>query len=77
MQAVIMAAGEGRRMRPLTLELPKPLIKVAGKPILEHILDALPPEIDEVILVVGYKADMVKQHFGDSYHGRHIRYVYQ
>ena len=47
-------------MQPLTLERPKALIAVAGRPVLEHIIDALPPEIDEVILVVGYKADMIK-----------------
>jgi bifunctional UDP-N-acetylglucosamine pyrophosphorylase/glucosamine-1-phosphate N-acetyltransferase len=77
MQAVILAAGEGKRMRPLTLELPKPLIKVAGKPILEHIIDALPEEIDEVIVIVGYKGKMIEDHLGDSYGGRRIRYVHQ
>lgn len=64
-------------MRPLTLERPKPLIEVAGKPILEHILDALPKEIDEVILVIGYKGDMIKARFGDSYNGLSLRYVHQ
>lgn len=77
MQAVIMAAGEGKRMRPLTLERPKPLIEVAGKPILEHVLDALPAEIDEVIIVIGYKGAMIKERFGDSYKGRPLRYVHQ
>src|SRR3989344_5576790 len=77
MQAVILAAGEGRRMRPLTLERPKPLIVVAGRPILEHVIDALPNEVDEIILVVGYKADMIQKHFGDSHEGRRIRYVHQ
>lgn len=77
MQAVIMAAGEGKRMRPLTLERPKPLVLVAGRPILEHIIDALPAEIDEVILIVGYMADMIREHFGDSYSGRRICYVHQ
>lgn len=77
MQAVILAAGEGKRMRPLTLLRPKPLILVAGRPILEHIIDALPKEVNELILVVGYKADMIKRHFGDSYGGRRIRYVFQ
>src|SRR3989338_8540595 len=55
MQAVILAAGEGRRMRPLTLKRPKPLIAVARRPLLEHIIYALPKEVDEIILVVGYK----------------------
>lgn len=77
MQAVILAAGEGRRMRPLTLERPKPLIAVAGRPILGHIIDALPKEIDEVIFVVGYKAEMIKEHFGKTYNGRSITHVHQ
>lgn len=77
MQAVIMAAGEGKRMRPLTLERPKPLIEVSGRPIIEHILDALPAEVDEVIIVVGYKRDMIRERLGDSYKGRRLRYVHQ
>lgn len=77
MQAVIMAAGLGKRMQPLTLERPKPLIVVGGKPLIEHVLDALPPEIDEVIIVVGYKGEMIKEHVGDTYNGRKIRYVFQ
>jgi len=77
MQAVILAAGEGKRMRPLTEHMPKPLIEIAGKPIIEHIIDALPPEIDEVVIVVGYKADMIIKRLGNSYGGRAIRYVHQ
>ena len=77
MQAVILAAGEGKRMRPLTLERPKPLVVVAGRPILEHIIDALPSEVDEIILVIGYKGDMIRAHFGDSYKGRRIKYAKQ
>lgn len=77
MQAVIMAAGEGKRMRPLTEKLPKPLIKVAGKPIIEHVLDALPSEVDEIIIVIGYKGDMIQKHLGNAYHGIPIRYVHQ
>ena len=77
MQAVILAAGEGRRLRPLTLEMPKALVSVAGRPILEHIIDALPKAIDEILIVVGYKADMIKQYFDNSYKGRSIRYVQQ
>lgn len=77
MQAVILAAGEGKRMRPLTLERPKPLIEVAGRPVLEYIIDAMPQEVGEVILVVGYKADMIRAHFGESYGGRRITYADQ
>jgi UDP-N-acetylglucosamine diphosphorylase / glucose-1-phosphate thymidylyltransferase / UDP-N-acetylgalactosamine diphosphorylase / glucosamine-1-phosphate N-acetyltransferase / galactosamine-1-phosphate N-acetyltransferase len=77
MQAVILAAGEGKRMRPLTLEKPKPLIEVAGKPLIVHVLDALPEEIDEVIVVLGYKGDMIRAYLGDSHNGRALHYVHQ
>ncbi|MBU1293149.1 NTP transferase domain-containing protein [Patescibacteria group bacterium] len=77
MQAVILAAGEGKRMRPLTLDTPKPLIEINGKPIIEYIIDALPEEVDEVIVVVGYKGEMIRERLGDSYAGRRIQYVHQ
>lgn len=64
-------------MRPLTEKLPKPLIEVAGKPIIEHVLDALPSEIDEVIIVTGYKGEMIQERLGETYKGRPIRYVHQ
>lgn len=77
MQAVILAAGEGTRMRPLTLEHPKPLIEVAGIPILEHIMHALPDEVDEVILVVKYMQEQIRAYCGDTFLGRRIQYVEQ
>ena len=77
MQAVILAAGKGTRMLPLTLTTPKPMLLVSGRPILEHIIDALPKEISEVILVVGYLEKVIRTHFGDTYKGRTIRYVTQ
>lgn len=77
MQCVILVAGEGTRMRPLTLERPKPLIAVCGKSILAHIVDALPPAIDELILVIGYKGDMVREECGETYRGRKVQYVVQ
>lgn len=77
MQAVILAAGKGVRMLPLTLHRPKPLVEVAGKPIIEHILDALPPEVDDIIIVVGYKAEMIIDRFRDEYKGKSLRYVHQ
>jgi len=64
-------------MQPLTLERPKPLVEVLGRPILAHILDALPDEIDEVIVVVGYKREMIEEAFGNTYKGRSISYVRQ
>lgn len=64
-------------MRPLTLTTHKSMLKVAGRPILEHILDSLPEEIDEVILIIGYLGHQIKAHFGDNYGGRRIYYVEQ
>ena len=63
MKAVIPCAGEGVRMRPLTLRTPKQLLEVGGKPILVHIFENLPDEIDEVILVVGYLGDKIREYF--------------
>jgi UDP-N-acetylglucosamine diphosphorylase / glucose-1-phosphate thymidylyltransferase / UDP-N-acetylgalactosamine diphosphorylase / glucosamine-1-phosphate N-acetyltransferase / galactosamine-1-phosphate N-acetyltransferase len=74
MQCVILAAGKGTRMRPLTDSIPKPLIQVAEKPILEHIIDALPEEIDEVVVVVSYRKEQIMEWGGDSFHGRRMVY---
>lgn len=72
-----MAAGLGTRLRPHTLETPKPMLAVAGRPILEWSIELLPPQITEVILVVGYKKDRIIGHFGDAWGGRKMRYVEQ
>ncbi len=77
MQAVILAAGEGRRLRPLTSDLPKPMIRVKGKPILEYTLEILPKVIEEVIIVVGYQKEKIIKYFGDSFNGIPIKYVEQ
>jgi NDP-sugar pyrophosphorylase family protein len=67
MKAVILAAGKGTRMRELTNDLPKPMLKVKGKPILEHILEGIRAAgIREFCIVTGYKAEMVEAHFGDG-----------
>src|SRR3990167_1526948 len=75
MKAVILAAGEGQRMRPLSLLTPKPLLRVNGKPIIEYALEALPREVDEVIIAVKYLGQQIKKHIGKEYKGRKIRYV--
>jgi len=67
MQAVILAAGLGKRLRPLTNWMPKPMLLVRGRPILAHTLEALPPEIDEVILVVNYLGEQIRAYFGDTW----------
>ena len=72
-----MVAGLGTRLRPLTHNVPKSMIRVAGRPILEWSIDRLPPEIEEVILVVGYRQEQIRQHFGNQWHGRRIRYAEQ
>jgi UDP-N-acetylglucosamine diphosphorylase / glucose-1-phosphate thymidylyltransferase / UDP-N-acetylgalactosamine diphosphorylase / glucosamine-1-phosphate N-acetyltransferase / galactosamine-1-phosphate N-acetyltransferase len=66
-KAVILAAGRGTRMRELTAELPKPMMKVRGKPVLQHIMEGLRDAgIDDLLLVVGYRADAVREFFGDG-----------
>ena len=54
MKAVILAAGEGRRMRPFTLSIPKPLLQLQGKKVIDYVFDALPDEVDEAIVTVRY-----------------------
>lgn len=67
MQALILAAGEGNRMRPLSYTRPKVLLPLAGKPIMEHLLIAARTAgIKEFILVVGYYDHLVREYFGDG-----------
>ncbi|OGY98214.1 MAG: hypothetical protein A2855_02835 [Candidatus Liptonbacteria bacterium RIFCSPHIGHO2_01_FULL_57_28] len=77
MKALIFAAGRGVRMMPLTATTPKPLLKLLGKPILEHILEALPETVDEIIVVVGYMGDKIKDYLGNEWRGKPIIYVEQ
>ena len=77
MKAVILAAGEGVRMRPLTLDTPKPLLKVLGKPLIQYTFEALPDAVDEVVVVVGYKREQIIAHFGSEFEGKRITYVVQ
>jgi bifunctional UDP-N-acetylglucosamine pyrophosphorylase/glucosamine-1-phosphate N-acetyltransferase len=60
MDAVILAAGLGTRLRPYTLETPKPLLPVQGRPILDWSLGALPPLVDRVLVVVNYLAEQIE-----------------
>ena len=77
MKAVIIAAGEGTRMRPLTYTTPKQLLRVCGKTLLEYVLEVLPPEISEIIIVVGYKGADIQTFLGDEWHGKKVQYVWQ
>jgi len=66
-KAVLLAAGRGTRMRELTAEVPKPMIEVRGKPVLQHIVEGLRDAgVRQFLIVVGYRADAVRQFFGDG-----------
>src|SRR6185369_4438478 len=67
MKAVILAAGKGTRMRELTNELPKPMLRVQGKPILEHIITGIiAAGVKEIFIVTGWKAEVIEGYFGDG-----------
>lgn len=78
MDAVILAAGEGTRLRPLTSTRPKPMLPVGGKTILEWGLEALAAGgVDKAVIVVGYKKEAISGFFGKKYLGMRIEYVEQ
>lgn len=78
MQAVVLAAGEGTRLEPLTDDRPKGLVEVAGRPLLDHCFSALTPlDIDELVVVVGYRAEAIIDRYGDAYEAVPITYVHQ
>jgi len=76
MKAVVMAGGEGSRLRPLTLGRPKPMVPLVNKPVIGHILSLLKQHgITEVVVTVQYMADMIQRYFGDG-HGMGMRLYY-
>jgi bifunctional UDP-N-acetylglucosamine pyrophosphorylase/glucosamine-1-phosphate N-acetyltransferase len=77
--AVVMAAGQGSRMVPLTDRRPKPMIEVASKPMVEHLLiQLINAGIQDFIFIVGYRNDVIENYFGDgSKWNCHIEYVQQ
>ncbi|MEF8908189.1 MAG: bifunctional sugar-1-phosphate nucleotidylyltransferase/acetyltransferase [Haloarculaceae archaeon] len=78
MQTVILAAGQGTRMRPLTDRRPKPMLPVADRPLMAHTADAaVEAGAAELLLVVGYEAEDVRAHFGDEYRGVPVQYAVQ
>jgi mannose-1-phosphate guanylyltransferase / phosphomannomutase len=67
MKAVVMAGGEGSRLRPLTLGRPKPMVPIATKPVMEHNLDLLKRHgITDIVVTVQYLASMIQDYFGDG-----------
>ena len=66
-KAVLLAAGRGTRMRDLTADVPKPMIKVRGKPILLHIVEGLQSAgIKDFLIIIGYHGEIVREYFGDG-----------
>jgi len=59
-KALVLIGGFGTRLRPVTYSVPKQLIPIAGKPMLYHVLDLLPPDVEEVVLATGYKSDQIE-----------------
>jgi mannose-1-phosphate guanylyltransferase/phosphomannomutase len=76
MKAVVMAGGEGSRLRPLTVTRPKPMVPIVGRPVMEHILNLLKQHgIRDVIVTVQYMASAIEDYFGDgSQWGMRISY---
>ena len=78
MKAVVLTAGEGTRIRPLSADLPKPMLPVADRPLVAHTVDAaIEAGAEEVVLVVGYEADVVREYFGETYRDVPISYAVQ
>ncbi len=77
MKAVIMAGGFGTRIHPLTINLPKPMIPLINRPIMEHIIELLKRHgIDDLVLLLYHQPEIIKNYFGDgSEFGVHITYV--
>ncbi|MFX0038486.1 MAG: bifunctional sugar-1-phosphate nucleotidylyltransferase/acetyltransferase [Candidatus Heimdallarchaeota archaeon] len=80
MKAVILAAGEGKRLRPITSSRPKPMIPLSGKPLLEHIILGLKNAgIEQILLIVGFKQEKIKEFFekGSNHLKVQIEYITQ
>ena len=76
-QAVILAAGKGTRMLPLTETRPKPMQEVGGKNLIEWKLEALPLQVSDIVLVIGHQGEQIREYFGDTWKGKPIRYAIQ
>ncbi len=79
MKAVILAAGEGKRMRPLTYSRPKVMLRILNKPILEHLLiTARSAGIHDFVFIIGYRNDQIRDYFTDGKKwGENIEYRLQ
>ncbi|GMM86100.1 N-acetylmuramate alpha-1-phosphate uridylyltransferase MurU [Pseudoalteromonas sp. MTN2-4] len=79
MKAMILAAGRGKRMMPLTAELPKPMLEVNGKPLIEYHIERLKAAgITEIVINLAWQGDKIEQYFGDGLQlGVKIEYSYE
>ncbi|WP_256685760.1 UTP--glucose-1-phosphate uridylyltransferase AglF [Halococcus qingdaonensis] len=78
MKAVVLAAGEGTRLRPLTEDKPKGMVEVDDKPILTHCFEQLAElGASELLVVVGYQKEVIIEHYGDEFDGIPITYTHQ
>ncbi|GAB3688018.1 sugar phosphate nucleotidyltransferase [Salinarchaeum chitinilyticum] len=77
MDAVIVAAGKGTRMRPLTDERPKPLLPVGTTTLLERTMAQCAPHVERFVLVVGYRGEQIREAIGESFEGAPVEYVEQ
>lgn len=76
MQAVILAAGKGERMGDLTLSTPKPLLKYQNKNLLQWKIDNMPESVEEIIIVIGYLGEKIKETVGNFQSNKKITYVW-
>ncbi len=74
-KAVLLVGGMGTRLRPLTYRIPKPLVPVLGKPLIMHVIDSLPLEVDETIIPIGYKKEAMQEYLIKNPPGRKITLV--
>ncbi|MFH1306530.1 MAG: sugar phosphate nucleotidyltransferase [Candidatus Micrarchaeota archaeon] len=77
-EAVVLAAGEGTRLRPLTYTRPKCMIQLAGKPILHHVLSNLKEAgVQKAVVIVKYKEEIIKEYFSNADVGIEIEFITQ
>lgn len=77
MKCVIFAAGRGNRLKPYTDTIPKPLIEIKGKPILHHLIDSIPDEIDEYFIIVKYMSEKIENYIKINFPNKKIICVTQ